>query len=57
VGVGLGGGGGGGGRGGRVLSSVVNHILQKFNTLFLTRFRTCKIATSPQTKMTSNDDI
>jgi hypothetical protein len=26
------------------------HILQEFNTLFLTRFRTYKIATPPQTK-------
>jgi hypothetical protein len=37
-----------------VLSCVVDHILQEFNTLFLTRFRTCKTATPPQTKMTSN---
>jgi hypothetical protein len=29
------------------------YILQEFNTLFLTRFRTYKIATPPQTKMTS----
>ncbi len=36
-----------------VLSCVVHHILQEFNTLFLTRFRTYKIATQPQTKMTS----
>jgi hypothetical protein len=28
-----------------------------FNTLFLTRFRTYKIATPPQTKMISNDNI
>ncbi len=28
-----------------VLSCVVDHILQEFNTLFLTRFRTYKIAT------------
>jgi hypothetical protein len=33
-----------------VLSCVVDHILQKFNTLFLTRFGTCKIATPAQTK-------
>jgi hypothetical protein len=33
-----------------VLSCVVDHILQKFNTLFLTRFRTLNIATPPQTK-------
>jgi hypothetical protein len=31
-----------------VLSCVVDHIL--FNTLFMTRFRTYKIATPPQTK-------
>jgi hypothetical protein len=36
--------------GGGVLSCVVDHIL------FLTRFRTYKIATPPQTKMTSKDD-
>jgi hypothetical protein len=40
-----------------VLKCVVDHILQKFNTLFLTRFRTYKIAAPPQTKMTSKDDI
>jgi hypothetical protein len=40
-----------------VLNCVVDHILQEFNTLFLTRFRTYKIATTPQTKMTSKDDI
>ncbi len=39
----------GGGRWG-VLSCVVDHILQEFNTLFLTRFRTYKIATPPQTR-------
>ncbi len=33
-----------------VLSCVVNHILQEFSTLFLTRFRTYKIASPPQTK-------
>ncbi len=33
-----------------VLSCVVDHILQEFNTLFLTRFRNYKIATPPQTK-------
>jgi hypothetical protein len=38
--------GGGGGVGGwGVLSCVVGRILQEFNTLFLTRFRTYKIAT------------
>jgi hypothetical protein len=40
-----------------VLGCVVDHILQEFNTLFLTRFRTYKIATPPQTKMTCKDDI
>jgi hypothetical protein len=39
-----------GGRGGGVLSCVADHILQEFNTLFLTRFRTYKIAVQPQTK-------
>ncbi len=38
------------GVGGGVLSCVVDQILQEFNTLFLTRFRTYKIATPPQTK-------
>jgi hypothetical protein len=33
-----------------VLSCVVDYILQEFSTLFLTRFRTYKIATPPQTK-------
>ncbi len=33
-----------------VLSCVGDHILQEVNTLFLTRFRTYKIATPPQTK-------
>jgi hypothetical protein len=46
------GGGGGGG-----LKRTVDHILQEFYTLFLTRFRTNKIATPPQTKVTSKDDI
>ncbi len=46
-----------GGGGGGVLSCVVDHILQEFNTLFLTRFRAYKIATPPQTKMTSKEDI
>ncbi len=35
---------------GGVLSCVVDHFLQEFNTLFLTRFITYKIATPPQTK-------
>jgi hypothetical protein len=38
------------GGGWRVLNCVVDHILQEFNTLFLTRFKTYKIATSLQTK-------
>ncbi len=46
-----------GGRGGGVLKCTVDHILQEFNTLFLTRFRTYKIAKQPQTKVTSKDDI
>jgi hypothetical protein len=36
---------------------VLDHILQEFYTLFLTRFRSYKISTTPQTKMTSKDDI
>jgi hypothetical protein len=40
---------GGGGSWG-LLSCVGDHILQEFNTLFLTRFITYKIATPPQTK-------
>ncbi len=40
-----------------VLSCVVDHILQDFNTLFLTRFRTYKVVRSPQTKMDSKNDI
>ncbi len=43
--------------GGGVLKCTVDHILQEFYTLFLTRFRTYKIASPPQTKMTSEDDI
>ncbi len=35
----------------------LHHILQEFNIKFLTRFRTYKIATPPQTKMTIKDDI
>jgi hypothetical protein len=38
------------GWGGVELCGVVYHILQEFNTLFLTRFRTYKIATPPQGK-------
>ena len=44
---------GGGGWG--VLKCTVDHILQEFYTLFLTRFRTYKIDTPPQTKMTKDD--
>ncbi len=40
-----------------MLNCAVDHILQEFYTLFLARFRTYKIATPPQTKMTSKDDI
>jgi hypothetical protein len=43
--------------GGGVLKCTVDHILQELYTLFLTRFRTYKIASPPQTKMTSKDDI
>ncbi len=42
---------------GGVLKCTVDHILQEFYALFLTRFRTYKIASPPQTKLTSNDDI
>jgi hypothetical protein len=44
-------------RGGGLLNCAVDHILQEFYTLFLTRFRTYKIATPPQTKITNKDDI
>ncbi len=37
-----------------MLKCTVDHILLEFYTLFLTRFR---IASPPQTKMTSKDDI
>ncbi len=40
--------------GGGVLSCAIDNILQKFYTLFLTRFRTYKIASPPQTKEDSN---
>ncbi len=46
---------GGGGVG--VLNCAVDHILQEFYTLFLTRFKAYKIASPPQTKMTGKDDI
>jgi hypothetical protein len=36
---------------------IVDHILQEFYSPFLTRFRTFKVASPPQTKMTSKDDI
>ncbi len=42
---------------GRMLNCAVDHILHKFYTLFLTRFRTNKIASPPQIKMTSKDDL
>ncbi len=45
-----------GGGGVEVFSCVVDHILQAFNTLVLTIFRTYKIVTPPQTK-TRTDDI
>ncbi len=38
------------GRGWGVMSCVGDYILQEFNTLFLTRFRTYKIARPPQIK-------
>jgi hypothetical protein len=38
------------GGGGGVLSSVGDHILQEFNTLFLARFKTYKIARPSQAK-------
>jgi len=44
-----------GGEGG--VNYAVDHILPEFNTPFLTRFRIYKIATPPQTKMASKDDI
>ncbi len=43
--------------GGGLLKCAVDHILQEFYTLFLTRFRTYKIASPPQTKKTSKDVI
>jgi hypothetical protein len=36
--------------GGGVLNPVGDDILQEFNTLYLTRLKTYKIATPPQTK-------
>ncbi len=36
--------------GGGVLSCVVDHILQEFNTVFLTRFRTSKLLHQPKQK-------
>jgi hypothetical protein len=38
------------GVGGVTVSPVGDHILQEFNTLYLTRIRTYKIARPPQTK-------
>jgi hypothetical protein len=40
-----------------MLNCDVDHVLQEFYTLILTRFRTYKIASPPQTKMTSEDNI
>ncbi len=40
-----------------MLGCVVDHSLQEFNTLVLIRFKTYKIATPHQTKMTSKYDI
>ncbi len=42
---------------GRVLNCAVDHILHEFYTLFKAIFRTYKIASPPQSKMTSKDDI
>ncbi len=42
---------------GEMLNCAVDHFLREFYTLILTRFRTYKIASPPQTKMTSEDDI
>jgi hypothetical protein len=43
--------------GGGVLSCVVDHNLQEFNTLFLSRFRTYKNCYTSPNKNTSKDDI
>jgi hypothetical protein len=43
--------------GGGVSCCVVDHILQEFNTLFLTRFRTYKNCYTTPNKNTSKDDI
>jgi hypothetical protein len=40
-----------------VLSPVGDNILQEFNTLYLTRFRTFKIARPPQTKTYEGRDF
>jgi hypothetical protein len=48
----------GGGGGGGMLSCVVDHILQEFNNLFSDQIKNLyNIASPPQTKMTSKDDI
>jgi hypothetical protein len=47
----------GGGEEWEGVNYAVDNILQEFYTLFLTRFRTYKIASLPQTKLTSKDDI
>ncbi len=39
------------------MNFAVDHILQEFYILFLTRVRTYKIASPPQTKMASKADI
>ncbi len=39
------------------MKCTVDHILEEFYTLFLTRFRTYKIASPPLTKMNSKDNI
>jgi len=39
-----------GGAGGGMLNCALEHILREFNTLFLTRFRTYKIASPTRTK-------
>jgi hypothetical protein len=54
--VAVGGGGGGWEWGGYEVCDV-DHMLHEFNTLFLTRFRTYKIGSPFQTKMTSKDDM
>ncbi len=45
------------GMGGGVLICVVDHILQEFNILFLTRFQTLQNCYTTPYKNTSKDDI